>query len=94
MPKPKVSIIVVSYNQQDFIKDALDSLLDQKTDFLYEIIIGDDASTDDTPRILAEYAKNNPIIKLILRRRNLGPMKNFINTLQHSTGEYRTVRRG
>ena len=42
MEKPKVSICIVTYNQQNFISDALSSALSQKTDFDYEIIVGDD----------------------------------------------------
>ena len=62
MEKPKVSICIVTYNQQNFISDALSSALSQKTDFDYEIIVGDDNSTDNTKIIISEYQKKYPKI--------------------------------
>ena len=52
----KLSVFVVTYNQEEFIKRALDSVLMQKVSFNYEIIIGEDCSTDSTPQICDEYA--------------------------------------
>lgn len=86
---PKVSIFCISYNQEKYIAQTLDSFLMQKTDFAFEVIIGDDSSTDETPRIIADYAKKYPdIIKPILRKRNIGAQKNFVETLNQTKGEY------
>ncbi len=55
-----VSIICLTYCQEDYIGKALDSFLCQKTDFNYEVVINDDASTDRTPDIIREYEKRYP----------------------------------
>ena len=51
-----VSICCITFNQKDYIRDALDGFLKQKTDFSYEILIHDDASSDGTGEIIREYA--------------------------------------
>lgn len=85
----KVSVIVITYNHEQFIKQALDSILMQKVDFKYEILIGDDASTDRTPEILKEYKKLYPdIIDLHLNSVNLGATRNAYNLLMKANGEY------
>jgi len=69
--KPLVSISCITYNQEKYIVDALDSFLMQKTDFFFEILVHDDASTDRTPEILKEYAEKYPdIIKVIYQTEN------------------------
>lgn len=66
-----VSICCITYNQEKYIKDALDSFLMQKTNFNYEIIIHDDASTDNTASIIKEYEKKySKIIKPIYQKEN------------------------
>ena len=57
---PLVSVFVATYNQQTYIHDCLDGILHQTTNFDYEIIIIDDASTDDNPSIIREYANRFP----------------------------------
>ncbi len=87
--QPKVSIIAISYNHERYIKQALDGFLNQKTNFDFEIIVGDDHSTDNTVKIVKEYAAKHPdIFKLILRPKNLGVQKNFTDTINQATGEY------
>ncbi len=67
----QVSIVCITYNQEQYIKETIDSFLKQKTDFKYEIIIHDDASTDSTPKIIQEYCKQYPeIIKAIFEKKN------------------------
>lgn len=53
-----VSINCITYNHEKYIRDALECFLMQKTDFKYEILIYDDASTDNTAKIVKEYVKN------------------------------------
>ena len=55
-----VSICCITFNQKDYIRDALDGFLKQKTDFSYEILIHDDASSDGTGEIIREYALRFP----------------------------------
>nr|WP_238480427.1 glycosyltransferase [Clostridium chrysemydis] len=66
-----VSISCITYNHEKYIKQTIDSFLNQKTNFKYEILIHDDASTDGTQKILKEYQEKFPeIIKTILREEN------------------------
>ena len=67
---PLVSIVCITYNQEQYIRETLDGFLIQKASFPIEIIIHDDASTDKTPQILKEYAKKDSRIKLILQKEN------------------------
>lgn len=66
-----VSICCITYNQEEYIRDALEGFLSQKTDFAYEVLIHDDASDDGTAEIIEEYAKRYPdLIKPILQKEN------------------------
>lgn len=68
---PVVSVCCITYNHGDYIEDALNGFLRQKTDFPFEILINDDASTDGTPEILRKYEEKYPrIIKLICQAEN------------------------
>ena len=67
---PLVSITVATYQHVDYIKQCLDGILMQKTNFLYEIIIGEDGSIDGTQEICKEYARKYPDkIRLFIRDR-------------------------
>ena len=71
MKKPKVSVLCLTYNHEKIIKQALDSFLMQKTNFNFEVLIHDDASTDNTIQIIKEYQKKYPqIIKPIFEIEN------------------------
>jgi len=59
---PVVSICTITYNHEDYIAEAIESFLEQKTNFPFEILIHDDASTDNTQKIIKEYEKNYPTI--------------------------------
>lgn len=66
-----VSIICNTYNQEKYIRDALEGFVNQQTNFKYEVLIHDDASTDSTPDIIKEYERNYPdIIKPIFQKEN------------------------
>lgn len=60
MAEPLVSILCNSYNHADFIRDAFEGILSQKTDFSYEVIVHDDCSTDGTQEIVNEYIRKYP----------------------------------
>ena len=84
-----VSVIVVTCNQKQYIRQALDSILMQETTFPYEILIGDDASTDGTSEIVEEYAQRHPsLIRAFIREKNLGPTKNVYDLLAQARGKY------
>ncbi|WP_081210067.1 glycosyltransferase family 2 protein [Salegentibacter sediminis] len=81
---PLVSIIVLAYQHAEFISKCLDGILNQKTNFPLEIIIGEDASTDGTLEIVKRYARNNPDkIRLFLHN----PL-NKIKVLKETTGNF------
>jgi len=69
--KPLVSIWCTAYNHEKYIKDAIESFLMQKTDFKFEVVIHDDASTDNTTCILKDYEKKYPqLIRVIYEKEN------------------------
>lgn len=87
--KPLVSIILLTYNQEDSIGRAFDSLLMQRTSVPFEIVVGEDASTDATRRICEEYARRNPqIIRLMPAGQNKGVVRNFFDCLGECRGKY------
>lgn len=84
-----LSVIVITYNQEEYISQTLDSILSQEQGYPYEIVIGEDYSTDGTKRIIEEYAKKYPeIIKPIYNKPNLGLIKNYFNALSLCSGKY------
>jgi len=71
MTKPLVSVLCITYNHVQFIRSCLESLVSQRCDFTFEIIIYDDASTDGTRDIVLEFQKKYPeLIRPILREEN------------------------
>lgn len=72
-----VAICIVTYNQEDYIAKALDSVIRQKTEYKFKIFIGEDCSTDNTRKICVAYKEKYPeLIELILSQNNLGLVKN------------------
>ena len=88
----KVSICIFVYNLEKYIAQAIESVLMQKTNFQYEIIIGEDMSTDCTREICITYQNLYPDkIRLLLRERNMGMSKNVFDTLKEASGQYVAV---
>ncbi|SHG59177.1 glycosyltransferase [Flavobacterium johnsoniae] len=92
LKQKKISCHIITFNHKDYISQCIEGLIIQRTNFSFEIIIGDDNSTDGTREILVEYALKYPdIIKLNLRsKRGKGvPGKqNFLTTLAMCKGQY------
>jgi glycosyltransferase involved in cell wall biosynthesis len=89
MTNPKLSILCITYNHEKFIRQTLESFVTQKTDFDFEVIIGEDCSVDNTREIIREFEQKYPkIIKPIFRDKNIGGMQNFIDILYRAKGEY------
>ena len=87
--KLKISVGVITYNQEATIRQALDSILCQKGDFDLELVIGEDCSTDSTCAICQEYAEQYPnVVKLLPNTHNLGILANFARVMQACTGDY------
>jgi glycosyltransferase involved in cell wall biosynthesis len=83
---PKITVYTPTYNCAKYLKEAIDSIIKQ-TYQDFELIIIDDASTDETPRVLKEYA-NNPKVKIIKNENNLGFVKTAIKAIKLAKGEY------
>ena len=87
VPDPVVSIHVSTYQHADFIRDCLDGVLMQETDFPFEIIVGEDESDDGTREICKKYAEENPNkIRLFLHRR-----ENNISVRGKPTGKFQLI---
>lgn len=86
---PIASIIVITYNQEETLPGTLDSLLRQRTTFPYEIVVGDDCSTDGTRSVLLEYAQRYPDkIRPIYNKTNKGILGNYVSVLSQCKGKY------
>lgn len=86
---PKVSVCVVTYNQVDYIGTCLRSVLDQRTDFEFEVLVGEDCSTDGTRAVVAEMARRHPTtMKAILHDRNKGSHENYRHVHRAARGDY------
>lgn len=86
---PIVSICSITYNHEMYIEKALDSFLMQETAFPFEIVLGEDCSTDKTRKIIEEYLKKFPtIIKLISSEKNVGMYENHKRTMLACNGNY------
>lgn len=89
--RPIVTVLCSTYNQDIYIEDAIRGILIQKTDFPFEVIIHDDASTDRTAEIVLEYAKRYPnLIKPILQKENQHKLGNKPSSLSlpSAKGDY------
>lgn len=85
----KVSIAMITYNHEPYIAQAIEGALRQETDFDYEIIIGEDCSTDNTRRIVKDYADKYPdCIVPVLSEKNIGSRPNAHRTWKRARGEY------
>ena len=96
-PAMRVSVAITTYNHENFIADALDGVLKQEVDFPYELVVGDDASTDRTRDILRSYREKYPDkVRLLLHEKNLGyrGAKNLSEVLDACYGEYVAVLDG
>ena len=86
---PIVSVVVITYNQEQYIRQCIESILTQETDFPFEIIIGEDCGTDSTRDICIEYQQKNPEkICLLLQEHNQGLIKNYRDVLSLCRGKY------
>lgn len=86
---PKVSVCVVTYNQEKYIAECLQSIVDQETDFDFEIIVGDDCSTDGTREIVRGFEKKySKKFILLFHTQNIGAASNYAKTHELATGEY------
>jgi len=94
MDNPHLSVLLVCYNQKDFLPQALDSILMQKTSFEFEIVVANDLSTDGSQQILEQYASKHSIIRILPSSVNLGITKNYQRGFAACLGDYIAVLEG
>jgi glycosyltransferase involved in cell wall biosynthesis len=87
MNNDKISICIPTYNGELYLKQCLESCLDQ-TYSNFEIIICDDGSTDKTPEIVNDFAEKNATIRVFINEKNLGLVANWNNCIKNSTGKW------
>lgn len=91
----KLSVMMITYNHERFIAQAIESVLAQQVNFDYEIVIGEDCSTDGTRAVIMDFHRRYPgRIVPLLRDRNLGAMRNLTETLAVCRGKYVALLEG
>ena len=89
MSNPKVSVAIITYNHEKYLVEAIESVLAQKTNFDFEIVIGEDCSKDNTLNICLEYQKKYPDkIKVLASENNTDRHKNIRRTYKACQGDY------
>ncbi|WP_229669452.1 glycosyltransferase [Yeosuana aromativorans] len=84
-----VSVFMLVYNQEQLIEQTIESILNQKTNFPFNLVIGEDCSIDRTKEILEKYKKKlSSQIKIITSSQNVGLINNFIRTVNQCDGKY------
>jgi len=84
-----LSVCLVTYNHEFFIEKVIDNVINQVTSFTFELVIGEDCSTDKTREICERYQEKHPdIIRLLPSEKNLGLKENFLRTFGECKGKY------
>lgn len=93
--KPEVSVTIITYGHEKYIRQCLDSVLTQETSFPFEVIVAEDASPDNTRQILLKYKeKYGDQLILILHDENLGPSANSASIRPFIKGKYVAIVEG
>ncbi len=91
----KVSVLVITYKHEKYIGQALDSIVSQKANFEFEVVIGEDFSPDGTRAVCEQYAAKYPgLIRLLPSEHNHGAINNLLRTLRECKGEYVAICEG
>jgi glycosyltransferase involved in cell wall biosynthesis len=91
----KLSVMMITYNHERFIAQAIESVLAQRVNFDYEIVIGEDCSTDGTRGVIMDFHRRHPgRIVPLLRDRNIGVMRNLEAALAACRGQYVALLEG
>lgn len=95
VPEPLVSIRTSTYNHEKYIRQCIEGILMQKTDFPFEYIIGEDCSTDGTMAIVREYAQKYPdVIRVVTDDVNVGMRANGLRCIERCRGKYMAICEG
>jgi len=94
--RPKLSVCMITYNHDEYIEQAVESVLSQLTQFPIELVIGEDASSDGTAAKIGPFLVNPVPVKIRARfnTENLGMLENFVRTLAECEGEYIALLEG
>jgi glycosyltransferase involved in cell wall biosynthesis len=91
----KLSVSIICYNQEKYIEQTLQGAISQETNFEYEVVVGDDHSTDGTSQLIQNVAKQYPNkVRLLKRNNNIGAIRNAIDTNSNCRGEYVALLEG
>lgn len=82
-----VSIVMCTYNGEKFLIEQIDSIINQ-TYPIYELIIQDDHSIDNTWDILKSYQQRYHFVKIFQNKRSIGVNENFFSAIKRATGDY------
>ena len=89
---PIVTILMPTYNHERYISQAIESVLAQKTNYPYELLIHDDCSTDSTLAIAQNYTTKHPDkIKIFTEEENQGLLKSYKRLIEQSNGKYLAI---
>lgn len=88
MSKSSVNVLIFTYNQENLVKDTIESVINQSYENITKIIISDDGSTDETPNIINKYASNNPVIEPVLAKKNKGITYNMNRALKRVDSDF------
>lgn len=92
---PLVSVVMITYNHERFIREAIESIVKQMCDFDYELIIGEDCSSDLTREICFECQERYPqIVRVIWSAKNVGAGLNWRRVTQRARGKYLAICEG
>lgn len=83
-----LSISMITYNQARFVREAIESVFAQNMPFKWELVISDDASTDDTADVIEAMVKEHPNVKFYRQPKNLGMHRNYKFAIDHCTGQF------
>jgi glycosyltransferase involved in cell wall biosynthesis len=89
-----VDVCVITYNQQNYILNCLDSVLEQRLNEKYNIIVSDDSSTDGTSKLLTEHYSEFKNVYIHVNMENTGVSKNFLSCIYQSTAKYVSICEG
>lgn len=85
----EISVLVITYNHEKYIGQCLESIVQQKIDAPYEVLVLDDCSTDNTVSVIKEYQRRYPQIKLLARKKNsMHPTLNAYKLYEKAKGKY------
>ena len=89
MAEPVVSVCMITYNHAPFIAKSIEGVLQQRSEYPFELVIGEDCSTDGTREIVERYQRLHPdVIRVITSEKNVGSLKNAVRARKACRGKY------